>query len=94
MNVKTTSVEKESIVTLLRAYIIENFLYDDDSIELSLDLPLIEQSIINSMGIMLLVVYLEETFGVMASPDELVIDNFATLDVLSEFVLTKQKSTV
>jgi len=58
-------------------------LQDDDN--------LIEKGVIDSLGIMKLLTYLEETFSVTISDDELIPDNFETVDAISAFLASKQQ---
>jgi len=52
---------------------------------------LIEAGVIDSLGIMKLVTYLEETFSISISDDELIPDNFETIDAISAFLVSKQQ---
>jgi acyl carrier protein len=52
---------------------------------------LIERGVIDSLGIMKLLAYLEETFSISISDDELIPDNFETIDAISAFVVSKQR---
>lgn len=77
------------IVRETRAYVIENFLYmrpdfipaDDDS--------LLGQGIVDSMGVMELVQYLERAFGVQVGEDEITEENFGTLAAIGRYVSRK-----
>ncbi|MGA2222956.1 MAG: acyl carrier protein [Syntrophobacteraceae bacterium] len=52
---------------------------------------LIERGVIDSLGIMKLLAYLEETFSISISDEELIPDNFETIDAISAFVVSKQR---
>lgn len=52
---------------------------------------LIEKGIIDSLGIMKLVTYLEESFSISILDDELIPDNFETIDAISTFLTSKQQ---
>lgn len=77
------------IICETRAYVIENFLYmrpdfipaDDDS--------LLGQGIIDSMGVMELVQFLEQEFGVTVSDDEITEEHFGTLAAIGRYVASK-----
>ena len=49
---------------IVRNYILENYLFTDDQSELENDVSLLERGVIDSTGIMELVFFLEEQFGV------------------------------
>ena len=75
--------------------VIKNFilseLVKDRARSLNDDDNLIEKGMIDSLGIMKLLVYLEETFSINVSDDELIPDNFETVDAISAFVVSKQR---
>jgi acyl carrier protein len=75
---------------------IRDFIIDDLAAHTSItaigdDEPLIESGIIDSLGILKLEVFLDETFGVTFSEGELVPQNLENLRVLCEFVEAKLK---
>jgi acyl carrier protein len=74
---------------LIRQFVMENAqgrgiteLGDNDS--------LIESGIVDSLGIFRLVSFLEETFGVKVGDDEIVNENFQTINDIERFLGTKQ----
>jgi acyl carrier protein len=74
---------------LIRQYISENILFsqsypyaDEDS--------LLENGIIDSMNVMELVAFLEETMGIQVEDHEIVPDNFDSVRCLAEYVQRKQ----
>jgi acyl carrier protein len=52
---------------------------------------LLAQGIIDSMGILRLIAFLESRFHVKTEDDDLVPDNFMTLERLQDFVTRKRK---
>ena len=52
---------------------------------------LLAQGIIDSVGILKLVTFLEERFGFEATDDDLVPENFGTLEMIRDFVERKRK---
>lgn len=59
----------------------ENNLSDDES--------LLEKGVIDSTGVMELILFLEETFKVSIEDDEIVPDNLDTINRISQFVNSK-----
>ena len=51
---------------------------------------LIESGIVDSLGIFRLVSFLEETFGIKVGDDEIVNENFQTINDIERFLATKQ----
>jgi len=52
---------------------------------------LLAQGILDSMGMLKLVTFLEEHFGIETSDDDLVPENFTTLEMIRDFVDRKRK---
>jgi len=59
---------------------------------LSADENLLEQSIIDSMGFLKLVTFLEERFGIRVGDDDLVPENFSTLTAIRSLVERKMNA--
>jgi acyl carrier protein len=55
------------------------------------DEDLLEQGIIDSLGILKLIVFLEEAFGTKVSEEEIIPENFQTLNTISKFVEQKMR---
>jgi acyl carrier protein len=53
------------------------------------DTALLERGILDSLGILDVVSFLETEFSMVVSDDELVPENFQTLETLSEFVMKR-----
>jgi|JI10StandDraft_1071094.scaffolds.fasta_scaffold785858_2 acyl carrier protein len=53
--------------------------------------PLVDIGIIDSLGIMKLVQFLEKEFGVLVSDDQLVPENFENLGAIEKLVGTQKK---
>jgi acyl carrier protein len=56
------------------------------------DTPLLERGILDSLGILDVVGFLETEFSIVISDEELVPENFQSLGTLSEFVMKKHGS--
>jgi len=85
------TVTAESIRKKLRSYVLENFLFTDDDGALSDDDSFLELGIVDSTGIMEVILYVEEEFGMTVADDEMTPDNLDSVDSLVAFV---QKKTV
>ena len=53
------------------------------------DTLLLEEKVIDSMGVIELVAFLEETYKVEFIDDDLTVDNFKTIGSISELILSK-----
>jgi len=80
----TTVVEKQ-----VRDFIIENFLFGDDSRPIDPTTSLIENDLVDSTGILELVAFVEERFGISVADQEIVPDNFDSLARITDYVSAK-----
>ena len=73
----------------LRQFIVKNFLYGQDS-GLRSDTSLLEQGIVDSTGMLELIAFLEEAFGLSIADEELIPENLDSLHNLVTFVQRKK----
>jgi len=78
-----------SIETLIRGYILENFLFTGDNGRLQDDASFLEEGIVDSTGVLELVMFVEETFGIAVEDEEIVPENFDSVAQLAHYVLTR-----
>ncbi len=74
----------------IRNFIVENFLFGDDSQPLPDDLSLIENDLVDSTGILELVSFIEEHFGVKVEDADLVPANLDSIGRIVAFIGRKQ----
>jgi acyl carrier protein len=74
----------------IRAYIVENFLFGDEAPLESDEQSLLDSGIIDSVGVMELVAYLEADHGLQIEDEELVPENLDSVANLVSFVQRKQ----
>lgn len=73
----------------IRDYIINTFLFGQGGESVGNDDSLLAQGIIDSTGVLELVAFLEETYGVRTGDNELNADNFDSISKLAAFVTRK-----
>jgi len=73
----------------IRAFIIENFLFGDTSQDLGDDISLIEADLVDSTGILELVAFVEQTWGVTIADADIVPANFDSISRIATFVATR-----
>jgi acyl carrier protein len=83
------SVEARDVI---RTYLRENMLFGDESVELSDDVSLFEEGVVDSTGVLELVMFIEQRFDVAVETDELVPDNFESIAGLARFVDEKRRA--
>jgi acyl carrier protein len=76
----------------IRAFIVENFLFGQESKPLGNDESFLESGIIDSTGVLELVGFLEDRYQITVEDDELVPANLDSVDRLVGFVTRKRGS--
>ena len=80
----------DAVQTKIREFIVENFLFGDDSQPLPGDLSLIESDMVDSTGILELVGFLEEGFGLTVADADIVPANLDSIDRIAAFIERKK----
>lgn len=86
---KTTPAIKQGIKGRTLAYIADNLMMGMGAGELSDDSSFLERGIIDSTGVIELIAFIEETFGIEVEDDEIVPENLDSLRNVERFVLAK-----
>lgn len=73
----------------IRAFIFESFLFDAKEEDLDNGASFLEQGVIDSTGVLELVEWLEDTFGISIDDDELIPDNLDSVDLINTFIQKK-----
>lgn len=82
-------MEQTAIQQKVKQYILESFLFGGSEDELGNDDSFLEKGIIDSTGILELVAFVEETYGVKVADEELIPENLDSVNKLSRFVQDK-----
>ena len=82
-----------AIETQIRDYLAKNILFTDNDFEYSDDDSFLEQDIIDSVGVMELVLFVEETFSLAVNDHEVTPYNFDSVNKLARFVRSKQNGS-
>lgn len=75
---------------ILTQYVIQELLAEPNGFSLSADDNLLLSGLIDSLGIMRLIAFIEEQFGVEVQPEEVTIDNFRTINVIAGYLQSRQ----
>lgn len=78
------------IEATIRQFLVENYLLGEDPASLSGQASLIEAGLIDSTGVLELVGYLEDEFGIRIVNEELLPENLDSIDNIVAFVQRKQ----
>jgi acyl carrier protein len=77
------------IEDLIRGYILENFLFTADNGQLQDNTSFLEEGIVDSTGVLELVMFIEETFNITVEDDEIVPENFDSVQQLTRYTRLK-----
>lgn len=79
-----------SIQTQIKDYISKNLLFSSDGFNYPDDASFLEEGIVDSQGVMELVLFVEENFQVQVKDSEIVPDNFDSVSKLAEYIQRKK----
>lgn len=74
----------------VKNYILENYLFTDDQNALKDDDSFLQQGIIDSTGILEVIFFLEDTFGLSVADDDMVPENLDSVNNLVKFIESKK----
>jgi len=80
-----------STESLIRSYILENFLFTTDNGQLQDNASFLEEGIIDSTGVLELVMFVEETFGITVEDEEILPENFDSVQQLARYTRLKMR---
>ena len=80
-----------SIEEKVRKFIFDNFLFTDDQNAILNSDSFLDKGVLDSTGILEVINFLEEEFGLTVNDDELVPENLDSVDNITAFVNRKAK---
>lgn len=83
-------IEEQKIRERVRAFVNENFLYMRPDVDLADDDRLLERGVVDSMGIVEMLTFIEDEFNVKAADDEISEANLGSLSAIAHFVALKR----
>ena len=79
-----------AVLTRLREFVVENFLFGDADYALADDVSLIDNDIMDSTGVLELVAFIDEAFGIKMKDAEIIPANLDSLAKIDAFVTARQ----
>ena len=73
----------------IRAFVTSNF-YVVDPAELADDASLLDRGIIDSTGVLEVILFIEDTFGIKVEDNEMLPDNLDSIERITNFVARKR----
>jgi acyl carrier protein len=81
-------MNKDGIATRVEDFIRESFIFDDAN-DITRDQSLLETGVIDSTGVLSLIMFLEETFEISIEDEELVPANLDSVNKIANFMEKK-----
>lgn len=82
-------MDEQLIADRTRSYIRKTFLYARPAAELGDDERLLEGGIIDSMGVLELIGFLEKEFGIAIADEDITEDNLGSVNAVARYVFSK-----
>ena len=82
----------DSLHDSIRRFILENYLFTDDPAQLGLDDSLLGRGIVDSTGMLEIILFIEEQLGVKVADTEMVPENLDSVNRIAAFVSSKSKA--
>ena len=86
--IRIPGVEWMDVLEMVKAYVVENFLFGDDS-RIGPKTDFLENGILDSTGVLELIGFLEEKFGIRVEDDEVVPNNMNSLEKITLYISKK-----
>jgi acyl carrier protein len=84
------TIGEMTVADLVRRFVVEELDYEGEPEDLTGDLELLEEGVLDSLRIMALVEYLEAEFDIVIDEDDVVAERFETIDAIAGLVAAKQ----
>ncbi len=76
----------------IRQFLLENFVLSEQVDKLGIDESLLENGVVDSTGILELVFFAEDQFGIQIDTSEVLPENFDSINALAAYIRRKQNS--
>jgi acyl carrier protein len=86
-----SATDAASLRPRIRALLVEDLQWQDDPAELTDDLPLIANHVVDSLGLLRLVGLLESEFGIRIADEDVVAANFGSIAQIADYVARAQQ---
>ena len=76
----------------IKQFIVNELLFGNDSLLTSNDQSFLKTGVLDSSGLLELITFIENTFGITVNDDELIPENLDSLDNVNAFIIKKGSS--
>ena len=77
--------------SVINDYISRELVSKPELLPLKNDTPLLETGILDSLSVLKLVLFLEQQFGIVVAPEELIPENFETVEAICTYLHIQQQ---
>lgn len=82
----------EALREKIRDFILENFLFTTDTAAVSLDESLLDRGVVDSTGMLEIIMFIEEQLGVEVADAEMIPENLDSVNNIARFVECKRQA--
>ena len=82
----------EGLHDKIRGFILENFLFTDDPSAIAFDDSLLERGVVDSTGMLEIIMFIEEELGVRVAEEEMIPENLDSVNNIARFVQCKRQA--
>lgn len=82
--------QRASLKASVRRYLADNLMLPGGLADLTDDASFLERNLLDSTGVLELVAFIEETYGVKVGDDEIIPDNLDSVDLVAAYIARKQ----
>jgi acyl carrier protein len=76
--------------SVIERFVVDELLMGDSRMKIDHDQSLVNSGAIDSLAILRLIAFVEEKFGVQVEDEELIPENFETVNIIKDFVESKR----
>ncbi|MGH8174732.1 MAG: acyl carrier protein [Steroidobacter sp.] len=76
----------------IRDFILENYLFTNDTSAIGFDDSLLERGIVDSTGMLEIIFFIEENLGVKVQDEEMIPDNLDSVNKIAQFVEARRRA--
>lgn len=77
----------------IQTYIAKNLLFSDNGFKYGNDTSFLQEGIVDSIGVLELVTFVSETFGINVDDQDIIPDNFDSVNKLAAYIRNKISSS-
>ena len=78
----------------IKQYVVDNFVFGGDPDEITPETSFMENGIIDSLGVLTLISFVEETWGIVVADEDVIPENFDSVRSLTNYVSSKLSTSV